>query len=228
MYHGEILDSISRLPIPSVQILNPNTYKKSIANEYGQFTINASVGDTLIISGINYYTKHVLVKESKGDEIKIFLSEKTFNLRQIVLISHNLTGILEIDVKKIKDKNISTLKKFPGFKTSEDLGNPKPAEATIFQPIDFLYDLFNSRYDEIKKLKVIRKKQAFIEKLNINFVEDLITRLSSVSKKEINEILNYCKYSKSSILELSDMEIIQSLKECYESYKLSKKGVKGN
>ena len=54
--------------VDNTHIVNKNSNKGSISNNYGEFSISVKENDTLLISGIQYYNK-IIIPESAGNDI---------------------------------------------------------------------------------------------------------------------------------------------------------------
>ena len=86
-----------------INVINLNQYKATISKQDGKFEIPAKVGDSILISSIQYVEVKFLVKpEFFEEQIEIPLKLKVNKLEQVNLYSLGLTGNLETDVEHIK------------------------------------------------------------------------------------------------------------------------------
>jgi hypothetical protein len=109
--HGMIRDSINL--IKDVHIVNLNTEKGTFSNDYGQYRLVVSLGDTIEFTSVQYLS----VKEVITDQIlfsqklNIVLDKKNYVLDEIVLKNHDLTGNLLTDRRKVPKDSIAKLTK---------------------------------------------------------------------------------------------------------------------
>ncbi len=100
---GRIInDSLS---VENIHIINKNSNKATISNQYGAFKIPVKVDDTLVFSGIQFYTKeiHVTKKIVRNKTITIKLFQKINELDEVEIKTHNLSGSLVTDANQVKD-----------------------------------------------------------------------------------------------------------------------------
>ena len=86
-----------------INVINLNQYKATISKQDGRFEIPAKVGDSILVSSIQYVEVKFLVKpEFFEEQIEIPLKLKVNELEQVNLYSIGLTGHLETDIQHIK------------------------------------------------------------------------------------------------------------------------------
>ena len=121
----------------NIHILNLNSKKGTISNSAGKFRIPVKVNDTLLLSGIQFYKKEILITNTiiTNGRITVTLFQKINELDEVELRAHNLSGNLITDAKNVKD-SISKV-------------NPM---ALDFSMIDFSIPVIND-IDEIDRMK---------------------------------------------------------------------------
>ena len=109
--HGMLRDSTSLLK--NVHVVNLNTEKGTFSNDYGQFRIVVSLGDTLRFSSVEYETvkKKITDRIYFSKKLNLILKNKNYVLNEIVVKEHDLTGNLSIDRKKVPKDTIATMGK---------------------------------------------------------------------------------------------------------------------
>ncbi len=102
-------DSIS---VENIHILNKNTKKGTISNQYGVFKIPVKENDTLIFDGIQFQKKELRITQNmlKSKRVKVALIQKINELQTVEVKNHNLSGELLSDARKVK-KPISMMSK---------------------------------------------------------------------------------------------------------------------
>ena len=90
----------------------------------------------------------------------------------------------------------------------------------IFNPLDFLYNLFGKKPKQFRKLKLMKEDFRIRELLSSKFDRETLVELLQVEKIDLDEILRNCSYSESFILSANDLQILEAISQCYEEYKL--------
>ncbi|WP_439127683.1 carboxypeptidase-like regulatory domain-containing protein [Polaribacter sp.] len=112
-FKGEIVDATKA--IKNVHVINLTNNKGTFSNESGFFSIPSKTNDTLKITAIGFKTKRIIIKPFHIREYKnvIVLEKEIYNLDEIVLKKHNLSGFLTSDIKKTrityKEKAVESL-----------------------------------------------------------------------------------------------------------------------
>jgi hypothetical protein len=104
-------DSTSLLK--NVHVVNLNTEKGTFSNDYGQYRIVVSLGDTLRFSSVEYETvkKTITDRIYFSKKLNLVLENKNYVLNEVVVKEHDLTGNLSIDRKKVPEDTIATMGK---------------------------------------------------------------------------------------------------------------------
>lgn len=107
--YGKVLDSTQT--ISNAHIININTSQGTASDEKGAFKIYAKENDSLRITSIGYKTKIVILKPTNFGIAKneILLEKTIYELDEIFVKNHNLTGSLELDTKKTPKDTVGEL-----------------------------------------------------------------------------------------------------------------------
>ncbi len=95
-------DSVS---VENIHIINKTSKKGTVSNQFGEFKIPVKANDTLVFSGIQFYTKELKItkKQIESKLISIDLFQKINTLDEVEIKAHDLTGNLFADSKNAKD-----------------------------------------------------------------------------------------------------------------------------
>jgi hypothetical protein len=106
---GTIMDSLN--VINNVHIVNLNSKHGTVSADDGSFKIFAKVGDTLEISAIQYQEKKYLIRKSSFsfEGLVLYLKPKIYELEEIKLKKHKLTGSLGVDLNVVPTSNVPTI-----------------------------------------------------------------------------------------------------------------------
>ncbi len=106
--HG-ILHSSSGDRLPGATITVKGTNRSTVSNANGQFSINASPGNTLVISYVGYQTKEISISSEKN--LNLSLTPVISSMNEVVVVGYgtamksDLTGaVTSVSTKNIKDQ----------------------------------------------------------------------------------------------------------------------------
>ena len=224
---GVIENDADSKPISNVHVINLNSVVGTISNKEGVFEIDANVNDTLFFSYLGFKSIKVRVTNDliKFKNTKIKLTELAYALEEIIVTPYKLTGYLEIDAKNVPISN-SYRYSIPGLPTKGyEAGSRNPGAISkvfgaIFNPVDFLYNLFGKKPKQLKKLKLMKDDFRIRELLNTKFDRETLVELLQIQKFDLDEILRNCSYSESFIVGANDLQILEAISQCYEEFKL--------
>ena len=104
--------------VSDILVVNINSKKSTITDIKGFFSIEVKLQDTLQFSAVNYRKKEIVITDEILNQktIQVDLEEKIVNLDEVVILPHNLTGKVALDIKIFDTKPVIT---------SSSLGLPK-------------------------------------------------------------------------------------------------------
>lgn len=227
---GIIVDFKDKQPLKAAHLFNLNSVIGTITNDEGKFEIPTVANDTLYISYLGFQSIKLKITHDllKGNELVIELHEKTEQMKEIVVKSIKLIGVLEIDTKNVPTDKYSRIH-INGIPQTYEVGVKKAKTYTsaidaLFKPIDFVYNRFGKKPKELEKLKKLRDDDKLRAMLETNFNRELMMEYLDMNDTELNDFLNECNYSDYFIKEASDLQLIEAVLLCYENYKAIKKG----
>ncbi|MCD8415497.1 carboxypeptidase-like regulatory domain-containing protein [Tenacibaculum dicentrarchi] len=225
---GQVIDAKTKKPLSTAHILNLNSVVGTITNEKGLFEVTSKANDTVLVSFIGFSSIKLKVTNDllKGNEVVISLQEKPEEIKEVVIKSTALIGVLEIDVKQVpKDK--FTRIHINGLPQTYEIGKPQKITSPIsklLNPVDLIYNLFGRKPKQLKKLQKLKKKDDLRKMLAGKFDREVMMEYLEMDKQELNKLLTDCDYSAYFIKKASDLQIIEAVLNCYENYKVRKKG----
>jgi hypothetical protein len=225
-FRAVVINAQSLAPLESVHVINLNKVVGTITNSSGEFSITASVNDTLYFSYLGFKSQKIRVTNDmfKFKETKIALTELAYALEEVVVQPYMLTGYLEIDIKNLPI-NTSYQYSISGLPTSYEAGSKNPSAVTkvlgsILNPADLLRNLFGKQPNQMKKLRQIKEDDDIRDLLASKFDRETLTELLQIDKVDIDDILSNCNYSTSFIKTANDLQILDAISSCYEEYKV--------
>ena len=197
--YGNVVNDI--IAVEGVHIINKNSKKGTITNTSGDFKISVKENDTLLISGVQFYFREILITEKIITDrfVTIDLLQKINELEEVEVQAHDLTGSLLFDAAAIKDT----------------ISKVAPA-ALDFTMIDFSKPIIND-IDEIDRRKPpdishltnphfqpgigasisigsIKKKSylTITDKIRNNLGDELFLKTLELPVEQIEPFINYC------------------------------------
>jgi len=105
---GQIVSAEDQKPLSAEHVINLNTVVGTITDDRGFFEIPTQVNDTIMVSYLGFQSIKLKITNDllKGNELVIALYEKANEIKEVVIQSTKLIGVLEVDIKQVpKDRN---------------------------------------------------------------------------------------------------------------------------
>lgn len=224
---GKVKNDVTEVLMPSVHVINLNSVEGTITDNEGTFKIAAKANDTLYFSYLGFKPLKVAVNNDMLKfGIPIFrMTELSFALEEVIVRPYQLTGYLDIDVRKVP-LNPAGRYNIPGLpRSGYEAGNRNrssisKALGALFNPADFLYNLFGKNPQQMRKLKKMREDDQIKNLLSTKFDRVILEQLLGIERVNLDEILRNCNYSNAFIKEANDLQILEAISGCYEEYKI--------
>jgi len=227
---GQVISNFDKSPLKGAHLFNLNSVIGTASNDNGEFYLSTKANDTIYVSYLGYQSIKLKITNDllKGNELVIELHQKTEQFNEVVVKSHKLIGVLEIDAKNVPVDKYSRIH-INGISQTYESGSIKrksysSAVDAIFHPVDFVYNKFGSNPKQLKKMKKLRDDDELRALLEAKFNRELMMEYLDMNAEELNDLLNECNYSDYFIRQASDLQLIEAVLLCYENYKAIKKG----
>ncbi|MAN58785.1 MAG: hypothetical protein CMC08_02985 [Flavobacteriaceae bacterium] len=227
---GTVLNDATDLPLENVNIVNLNSVVGTTSSESGKFEIRAAVNDTLYFSYLGFKSIRVRVTNDwlKFGEIKVKMTEMGIALEEVVVRPVELTGYIEVDARIIPVYE-NYRYRISGLSSGYEGGSQQPGAVSkvlsaIFNPADFLYNVFGKRPQQMRKLRKMKEDDEIRNLLQSKYDRETLMAVLQLEKVDIDEILNNCNYSKDFVRTANDLQILDAISECYEEYKVLNRG----
>jgi hypothetical protein len=225
--NGIVENDATGFPMESVHVLNLNMVEGTTTDKKGNFEIHAQVNDTLYFSYLGYKSLKVAVTQDmiKFGNSKFQITQLAYALEEIILRPYQLTGYLDIDVRNVPINSTGRYRILGLPSAGYEGGNRNPNAisktfAALFNPADFLHNLFGKKGVQMQKLKKMRESDELKNLLASKFDREIITQLLNLDRLDLDEILRNCNYSDAFIKESNDLQILEAISGCYEEYRV--------
>ena len=217
--------------LENVNIVNLNQVWGATTDKKGAFEIRAVVNDTLFFSYLGFKSIRVRVTNDwlSYGTVKIKMTEIGIALEEVIVKPVTLTGYIEVDARTIPIYD-NYRYRIEGIGSSGYEGGDKQPSAlnkvlsSVFNPADFLYNVFGKRPRQMKKLRKMKENDAIRNLLASKFDRETLMVVLQLERLDIDEILNNCTYSSDFITAASDLQILDAISECYEEYRVLNRG----
>ncbi|QIE60788.1 carboxypeptidase-like regulatory domain-containing protein [Rasiella rasia] len=230
LIEGKVLNSANDEPLENVNIVNLNSVRGATTTEDGSFKVRAAVNDTLYFSYLGFKSIRVRVTNDwlRFGDIKVKMTELGIALEEVVIRPVQLTGYIEVDAKLIPVYDDYRYR-IEGIGSGYEGGDKSPGAvskvlSSIFNPADFLYNVFGKRPKQMRKLRKMKEDDEIKNLLQSKYDRETLMAVLQLEKVDIDEILNKCNYSKNFITTANDLQILDAISDCYEEYRVLNRG----
>lgn len=227
---GQIVHAEKNETLSAAHVLNLNTVQGTITNEDGFFELPTRVNDTILVSYLGFSSIKLKITNDllKGNELEIALYEKPEEIKEVIIKSTKLIGVLEVDVKMVPKDRFTRIH-INGLPQTYEVGKLKKKNfsspiAALFNPVDFLYSHFGKKPKQLKKLQKLKKEDDLRKIMAGKFDREVMMEYLDMDRQELTDLLTDCNYSDYFIKKASDLQMIEAVLDCYENYKALKKG----
>src|SRR5690554_4327583 len=193
---GKVMNDANDVLLENVNIVNLNQVIGTTTNAKGEFAINAKVNDTLFFSYLGFKSLRVRVTHDwlKFGDIKVKMTELGIALEEVVVKPVQLTGYIEIDAKLIPVYD-NYRYRIAGLNSGYEGGGNQPGAVSkvlnsIFNPADFLYNIFGKRPQQMRKMRKMKEDDEIRNLLQSKFDRETLMAVLQLERVDIDEILN--------------------------------------
>ncbi len=223
---GKVLNDANDKAMPNVHVINLNQVYGTVSEYDGSFEIRAAVNDTLYFSYLSFKSIRVRVTNDwfKYGDIKVKMTEMSIALEELRLQDIQLTGYLEVDAKIIPVYD-NYRYRIEGLGGGYEGGSSQKSAVSrvlgsVFNPVDFLYNMFGKRPRQMRKLRKMKQEDHIRNLLQDKYDREALMAVLQLERADIDEILRNCNFSSEFILTGSDLQVLDAISECYERYRV--------
>lgn len=213
--------------IEGAHIINTSKNKMAISSGFGIFNIEATPGDTLVISNINFNTKQLIVPNA--EEVEIWLTPADIQLDEVVVT--NMPATEEAFKKRVVDMEMQNDGKFLpyGMKPAKPMGKvplnydknyTNSLGYAISKPVSFITKkLSKSHKEKVKYYEVVAAQSNTISN-SYKYNRELVESLTGLKDDQLTDFINYLDLDNSFVSKASEYEIASKIVREFEFYKL--------
>ena len=222
---GQVLSSEDSSQVEGAHILNLSAQQQAISDQTGYFELLASIGDTLLISNVNFERKQLIIKEL--GKVIIKLQPKDIQLEEVLVTSMPATAnafkkqILDMDIiedETIEIKGLMPVKPKGKIPANYDPSVSNSAAYAINKPISFITKKFNKSYKSKVKYYQLKASHGETIAFDKKFNRDLVEQLTALKSDDLTKFIIFMDIDRGFVLRSSEYEIAMHIKKQYTMY----------
>ncbi|WP_297765686.1 carboxypeptidase-like regulatory domain-containing protein [uncultured Muriicola sp.] len=193
--------------IPDVHIMNTSAGKATISDEEGRFTIDVTMGDTLLFSAVQYKRKSLVISASilESKMAYIRLEEFVNELDEVVVRPYNLSGDLIRDMQQMKIDPVVTASTLglpnayvkPMMQSERLLREASLGPFSIGMltsiPFNPLINAISGRTKMLKKRVARDKKYLLSQRVRNYYPDSIFVKRLGIPEASIADFMYYCE-----------------------------------
>ncbi len=231
-FSSRVFDGITYQPLAGASVYNMNTQKFAFTDKDGNFTLDVSLNDTLLISKSVY--RQLVIEVNKtifyGME-DFFLYYKATLLKEVRIFAINpsyegfkkdIVGLtLPEYYKRIEDLELSEFQKANAtFKPDGNILS-LGGKMTV-SPISFLYDKYSHKSKMNRLYSEMMSYEEEVDRIQNKYNREIVEKLTGLKGKELLDFMMYCRFSYYDIVRMSDEEIRSKIMSLFYEYQYAK------
>lgn len=222
---GVVQASEDSLPIEGTHIVNISADKMAVSDENGSFFLVAEVGDTLVVSNVNFNTKKLIVNNEEF--LKIRLNPASIQLDEVRVsnLPENEAAFRKkmIDMGDVGDETF-VISGMPETKPKGKIPKKYDPEYTnsvgyaISKPISFIVKkLSKSHKNKLKYYQTVANKESVISN-NKKYNPEIIEELTGSKGDKLTDFIKYLDLDPAFVKGASEYEIAVRILREYDYY----------
>lgn len=174
----------------------------TVTNQNGEFRINASLGDSLLITSVGYKPLIISVDNNWPDEgMVFFMIEGSVELDEVSVFSIPPIEKFKEQILQVQPKDSTFFWYFgvekPVFKGDKmDAGRVhKKFLYAVLQPANFIYYNVSKSEKEKRKFYQIQRQEHLVDKSELKFTREWVTEHTGYTDEELTSFIAFCDYS---------------------------------
>lgn len=232
LYKGRVYDGITFQPITGASVYNMNTNQFAFTNKEGNFSIQISLNDTIVVSKSVYRQLVVVINKNifYGME-DFFLYYKATMLPEVRIIAINPSyegfkkDIVTLELpeyyKRAEDIKLSEFEKANA--TYKPNGNLLSLGGTITtSPISYLYDTYSRKSKMNRLYNEMVSYEDEVARIQEKFNRDIVSEITGLKDDALLDFMIFCRFSYYDLVRMKDEEINSKIKAKFFEYQYNK------
>ncbi|MBT8185653.1 MAG: hypothetical protein KJN76_12485 [Eudoraea sp.] len=197
--------------ISDVHIMNTSAGRATISDQRGNFNIQVTLGDTLLISAVQFKRKSLVINASilASQEIIVPLEEFVNELDEVVVRPYDLSGDLNKDMQNMDTGQVvsATSLGLPNARVKPLIQSERQLQTAtagkfhplmlLNPPIDPLINAISGRTKMLKKRFARDKKAMQLQRLRSGIADSLFLTQLKIPREKIDDFMYFCEVDES-------------------------------
>ncbi len=193
--------------IPDVHVMNTSAGKATISDQEGRFSIDVTMGDTLLFSAVQYRRRSLVISASilESKIAYITLEEFVNELDEVVVRPYNLSGDLIRDMQQMKIDRVVTASTLglpnayvkPMMQSERLLREASIGPFSIGMltsiPFNPLINAISGRTKMLKKRVARDKKYLLTQRVRNYYPDSIFVKRLGIPEESIADFMYYCE-----------------------------------
>ena len=207
---AQILDDLTALPIPYVNVINQRVRGGTMTDKLGKFTLQADPTDTLTFKSIGYIDKKVAVSEMMKENAIVTMAPVRYQLNGVEITGEgpkvNMTGVPAAKMSNIPAELRSDFTKKPTVLTA------------IAHPLSYLNYKFNKEEKEKRNTLVAIRSEREWQLFSLVYNKEIAGRITGLKGDNLDNFMVYFNAYSNLRFSATTYEVEKRVKELYKEY----------
>lgn len=187
--------------VSGIHIINKTSQLATISNANGYFSISSKLNDTLVIRGVGYQTKQLIIDSENYNKfsLAVDLEAEVVSLNEVVVMPYNLSGDLLVDMEaiRVEDQVSEFTLGLPNadatpMRKSQRILNEATTGGGIL-PVNPILNAITGRTKKLKKIVAVDLKNQRTLQVRYYYPDSLFINHLKIDQEKILDFMFYCE-----------------------------------
>ncbi|OFY92443.1 MAG: hypothetical protein A3K10_16515 [Bacteroidetes bacterium RIFCSPLOWO2_12_FULL_31_6] len=227
---GIVFNKKDGLPVPKVSIMNYRTLDGVICTSRGYFEITIEKGDSLCFTSMGFDNYTLSFNENNLNNLKIYLTEATYNLKEITIWPYANKDEFRKAFKELKlpkelalDLHLPKINAIDTYSSYEAPISGMPSGLSggysIGGAFSALYEKYSKAGKERTAYKELLVKDSNKKMVALKYNADFVKKVTGIIDDEQAEsLMDYCCLPEEFVLNNNEYDLVLAVQDCYAEY----------
>lgn len=187
--------------VSGIHIINKTSQLATISNANGYFSIRSKLNDTLVIRGVGYQTKQLIIDSENYNKfsLAVDLEAEVVSLNEVVVMPYNLSGDLLVDMEAIRAEDqvseftlgLPNADATPMRKSQRILNEATTGGGIL--PVNPILNAITGRTKKLKKIVAVDLKNQRTLQVRYYYPDSLFVNHLKIDQEKILDFMFYCE-----------------------------------
>ncbi len=187
--------------VSGIHIINKTSQLATISNANGYFSISSKLNDTLVIRGVGYQTKQLIIDSENYNKFSLALDleAEVVSLNEVVVMPYNLSGDLLVDMEAIRAEDqvseftlgLPNADATPMRKSQRILNEATTGGGIL--PVNPILNAITGRTKKLKKIVAVDLKNQRTLQVRYYYPDSLFINHLNIDQEKILDFMFYCE-----------------------------------